>query len=158
MDGEGCVCVRAGACFFPREMSCWLPHLGPLPEKRPPRALRTRSEPPQTRRYTLTGTAFDAPLGSRHGEDREAVVILGAARLDGAYVAVAASSEHARQIQRLDGLRFHLPEHGLAHGLELTVECISQLHDGQKDEIGVSTAKICTNEQRFTWVLVRERV
>lgn len=99
--------------------------------------------------HTLTGPAFDASLGSRHGEDGEAVIILRAACLDGTYVAVAASSEHAGQIQGLDSLRLHLPEHGLTHGLKLTVECISQLRDGRY-KLAQMDSDDCTNEQRFT--------
>lgn len=75
----------------------------------------------------LTGPALDAPLGAGHGEDGEAVVVLGAARLDGAHVAVAAGPEHAGEIQGLDGLRLHLAEHGFAHRLKLMVQRVSQL-------------------------------
>ena len=78
---------------------------------------------------TLTGPALDASLGARHGEDGEAVVVLGAAGLDGTHVAVAAGAEHAGKIQGLDGLRLHLPEHGLTHWLELTVQRVSQLKE-----------------------------
>lgn len=78
---------------------------------------------------TLTGPALDASLGARHGEDGEAVVVLGAAGLDGTHVAVAAGAEHAGEIQGLDGLRLHLPEHGLTHRLELTVQRVSQLKE-----------------------------
>lgn len=137
------------------------PSLGPLPGKRPPHALRTlirtTAAHPSPGWHTLTGPAFDASLGSRHGEDGEAVIILRAARLDGAYVAVAASSEHAGQIQRLHSLRLHLPEHGLAHGLKLAVECISQLCDGRY-KLAQMDSDDWTKEQRFTWVLVSERV
>lgn len=87
-----------------------------------------------TCRRTLTGPALDASLGARHGEDREAVVVLGAAGLDGADVAVAASAEHAWKIQGLDGLRLHLPEHGLTHRLKLTVQRVSQLKDGREGD------------------------
>lgn len=92
----------------------------------------------QTPRRTLTGPALDASLGARHGEDGEAVVVLGAAGLDGADVAVAASAEHTWEIQGLHGLRLHLPEHGLTHRLKLTVQRVSQLKDdgeGERDTL-----------------------
>lgn len=95
--------------------------------KSQPRGLLTLSR-------ALTGPALDASLGAGHGEDGEAVVVLGASSLDGANVAVAASPEHAGKIQGLHGLGLHLPEHGLAHGLELTVQRISQLEDERTGE------------------------
>lgn len=52
----------------------------------------------ETASVGLTGPRLDASLGARHGEDGEAVVILGAAGLDGADVAVAAGTEHTRKI------------------------------------------------------------
>lgn len=82
-----------------------------------------------THTHALTGPALDASLGAGHGEDGEAVVVLGASGLDGANVAVAAGAEHTRKIQGLHGLRLHLPEHGLTHCLELTVQCVSQLEE-----------------------------
>ena len=95
------------------------------PHKRQPHVLQTPTQTPQT----LTGPAFDASLGARHGEDGEAVVVLGAAGLDGADVAVAAGAEHTWKIQSLHGLGLHLPEHGLTHRLELTVQRVPQLED-----------------------------
>lgn len=83
---------------------------------------------------TLTGAALDASLGAGHGEDREAVVVLGAAGLDGADVAVAASAEHTRKVQSLDSLRLHLSKHGLTHRLELPVQRVSQLKDVRERE------------------------
>lgn len=88
------------------------------------------------RTHALTSPALDAPLGSGHGEDGEAVVVLGAAGLDGADVAVAAGPEHAWKIQRLHGLGLHLPKHGLTHGLKLAVQCVSQLEDEKKKRKG----------------------
>lgn len=42
---------------------------------------------------------------------------------------MAAGSEHAGKVQGLDGLGLDLPEHGVAHGLELTVQRVPQLKD-----------------------------
>lgn len=84
-------------------------------------------------RARLTGPALDAPLGAGHGEDGEAVVVLGAASLDGAHVAVAASPEHSGKIQRLHGLGLHLPEHGLTHRLKLAVQGFAELSDGMTE-------------------------
>lgn len=86
--------------------------------------------------HTLTSPALDASLGARHGEDREAVVVLGAASLDGADVAVAAGAKHTWKIQGLDSLRLHLTEHGLTHRLKLTVQRVSQLKDEREGERG----------------------
>lgn len=69
-----------------------------------------------------TGSALDASLGAGHGEDGQAVIILGAAGLYGADVAVAAGAEHARQVQSLHGLGLHLPKHGLAHCFKLPIQ------------------------------------
>lgn len=87
-----------------------------------------------THSHTLTGPTLDAPLGAGHGEDREAVVVLGTAGLDGADVAVASSAEHTWKVQSLDGLRLHLAEHGLTHRLKLTVQRVSQLKDDREGE------------------------
>lgn len=76
------------------------------------------------------------PRGGRHGEEREAVVVLGAARLDGPQVAVAPHAEAAGQIQRLHRLRLHLAENGLAHGLELVVELVVDLGRAAGDAWG----------------------
>lgn len=76
------------------------------------------------------------PRGGRHGEEREAVVVLGAARLDGPQVAVAPHAEAAGQIQRLHCLRLHLAENGLAHGLELVVELVVDLGRAAGDAWG----------------------
>lgn len=80
-----------------------------------------------TQAKTLTSPTLDASLGPRHGEDGEAVIVLGTAGLDGTDVAVAASAEHTWKIQGLHSLRLHLSKHGLTHCLKLTVYCVSQL-------------------------------
>lgn len=77
--------------------------------------------------HPLTGPGLDASLGARHGEDGEAVIVLGAAGLYGADVAVTAGAKHTWKIQGLDSLRLHLPKHGLTHCLKLTIQRISQL-------------------------------
>lgn len=77
---------------------------------------------------SLTGAALDGPHGGgcawRRGRpQRHALVVLGAALLDGPHVAVAAHAEAARhgQVQSLHSLRLQLAEHGLTHGFELPV-------------------------------------
>lgn len=138
-----CVCVSVDKLAFV-EVSCHKlsqillsPTGSPTasPTKLPPRE-KTNTHPSgvtqHARTHTLTSPALDAPLGPGHGEDGEAVVVLGAAGLDGADVAVAAGPEHAWKIQRLHGLGLHLPEHGLTHGLKLAVQCVSQLEDEKK--------------------------
>lgn len=77
--------------------------------------------------HPLTGPALDASLGARHGEDGEAVIVLGAASLYGADVAVTAGAKHTWKIQGLDSFRLHLPKHGLTHCLKLTIQRISKL-------------------------------
>lgn len=76
----------------------------------------------------LTSTALDGPHGGggargRRGAQRYALVILGAALLDGPHVAVAPHAEAAwhGQVQRFHGLGLQLAEHRLADGLELPV-------------------------------------
>lgn len=168
-----CVCVSVDKLAFV-EVSCHKlsqillsPTGSPTvsPTKLPPRE-KTNTHPSgvtqHARTHTLTSPALDAPLGPGHGEDGEAVVVLGAAGLDGTDVAVAAGPEHAWKIQRLHGLGLHLPEHGLAHGLKLAVQCVSQLEDGEKKERvrRLTSCRIHTSKWGLfaTCELVRERV
>lgn len=77
---------------------------------------------------SLTCAALDGPHRGggawRGGRPQgHALVILGAALLDGPHVAVAPHAEAAGhgQVQRLHRLRLQLAEHRLTHGLELPV-------------------------------------
>lgn len=76
----------------------------------------------------LTSTALDGPhrggcTRGRRGAQRYALVILGAALLNGPDIAVAPHAEAARhrQIQRFHRLRLEFAEHRLADGFELTI-------------------------------------
>lgn len=86
------------------------------------------SPPPGLTGAGLQDAAGDGRPGrGRHGEEREAVIVLRAARLDGPQVTVAPHAEAAGQVQRLHGLRLHLAENRLADGLKLVVELVIDL-------------------------------
>lgn len=70
--------------------------------------------------------------GGCHGEEGEAVIILGASRLYGPQVAMAAHAEATGQVQGLHSLRLHLPKNRLAHSLKLVVQLIINLERGKE--------------------------
>lgn len=76
---------------------------------------------------TLTCSTLDAPLRAGHGEDGQAVIILGAACLDGTHIAMAACTKAAGQIQGLHGLRLCLSKYALTHWLELAIKRVPYL-------------------------------
>lgn len=66
--------------------------------------------------------------GNSGGQGWDAVVVLGVTSLNGSQVAVTPGSEAAGQVQGIHGLRFHLTEHRLAHGLKLAINfCFAHL-------------------------------
>lgn len=107
------------------------PWQAPTFASREMRGSLTRPSPRQPPGLTSAGLQDAAgdgrPGGGRHGKEREAVVVLGAARLDGPQVAVAPHAKAAGQVQCLHGLRLHLAENRLADGLELVVELVVDL-------------------------------
>lgn len=77
---------------------------------------------------SLTRAALNGPHGGGGarrggGPQGHALVVLGAALLDGPHVAVAPHAEAAghRQVQSFHRLGLQLAEHRLAHGLELPI-------------------------------------